>query len=195
MPNCSSLRHNAKLHFQLAISGLFFFQTSSTLWSIPTNQQMHAIFKNKINGFHNQIRVLLLPPSHTTFPLPLLRHHQLHLLFQTTTANISFLSSPASKHSALSIFATVNNTHQPSSFSALYKLLHRFHSDNLHSTSQSAPQRAILASGHTANYSYTLQDVRLHITFYCREVPPTPNFWLVGTHYYRRQVPPTQPSG
>ena len=44
----------------------------------------------------NDLPFLLPPPFHTAPPSPMLPNHQLNLLFQTTTAYISFLSSSAS---------------------------------------------------------------------------------------------------
>ena len=69
--------------FQLIIKTLFFLQSSSTLWSMPTNQPHHTLFRNN-KSHHYRMPFLLLPP----FAL-LLLHRNSH-----TTNSISFSRPP-----------------------------------------------------------------------------------------------------
>ena len=72
------------LTFLLIIKRLFFFQTSSTLWIIPTNQPQHILFKN--NNIHHSNTY----PSHFYHLFTqLLLHHNSH-----TTNSISFSRLP-----------------------------------------------------------------------------------------------------
>ena len=128
--------------------------------------------------YHLFTQLLLHHDSHTTnfisFSSPStsspFHHHQLHLLFLTTTAFI-FRASPACQHPVLSNLPPANNAHQSSSFSVLHKLL-PFHLSYLNYTSPPAPKSAHQASCHTASYAFALQDVALHLPFYSRQVPP-----------------------
>ena len=66
---------------------LFFFQTSSTLWSTPTNKPQHILFKNQ----HNPHYCITYHSYYHRLLTQLFLHHPLHLLLQTTKTNTSFL--------------------------------------------------------------------------------------------------------
>ena len=67
-------------------------------------------------------------------------------------------------------------------FSILHQLLSPFHTSFLNSLAKPAPQRTHQASPHISTYASMLQDVEFHLNFYGRQVPPIPNFGLVGAH-------------
>ena len=97
--------------FQLAIKRLFFFQTSSTLWSIPTNQPQHILLKNDYKSHHSNT-------YHSYFYhlfTKLLLHHN-----SDTTNSISF-SKP------LQLISPSLHPKHPSTLSSQSNLLQTMH--------------------------------------------------------------------
>ena len=159
---------------------LFFFQTSSTLRNIPTNQPQHILFKNNNNSHHS-----ITYPSYLYHPYTqLLLHHNSHTSDSFSRPPQPIPPSFHPQHPILTTSPPVNHTHQSSSFSIRHRLLAPFHFDYLYSTSQPATQRAHQAFRHTASYTFMLQDAGLHLPFYGREERPTPTFRLVGADNY-----------
>ena len=149
--------------FRLIIKRLFFFQTYSTLWSIPTNQPQHILFKNYNNSHHSITYTSYFHQLLTQ----LLHYHIIH-----TTNSISFSRSqqfisrsfhpqnPSTLSSPSHLLQTTHFNHHPSQF--FPKLLLPYHSAYQNSTSQPEPQIAHQAYRHTAGHACTLQDVGLH---------------------------------
>ena len=151
------------------IKRLFFFQTSSTLWSIPTIQTQDILLKNYNNCHHS-----ITNPSYFYHLFT-----QLLLCHSSLTTNSTFFFRPPQlippsfnpKHPSTLVFSispSANNTHHSSAFSILHKLL------SFHSVNQ--------ISSNKASYACTLQDAGLHFPFYGRQMPPTPTFGAVGAH-------------
>ena len=90
-PNADTI--NLSIHHKNTIFPQNFIHfTEQTLKSTSA----HPLQKPAKQSSLYHLPFLLLPPFNTADPSPLLPHHQLHLLIQTTTAYISFHSPPAS---------------------------------------------------------------------------------------------------
>ena len=153
--------------FLLIIKILFFFKTSSTLRSIPTNQPQHILLKN--NDCHHSITY----PSY--FFTQLLLHHNSH-----TTNSISFSRPPQ-------IISPSFHPQHPSTQPSPYHLLQTTHFN--HPLSQfftnffplplrlpnSMSQPAHKVSHHTASYTCMLQDAGLKTPFRCYAGATHPN--------------------
>ena len=154
------------LTFQPIIKTLFSLQTSSTLWSMPTNQPQHTLFRNKKSSLSHTLLLTLLPftiaPTPPT-PSPFPDHHSLYLL--------SFIPCIL-EHCPLHLTSCMQHTSIFLNSSQIYP---PFHSDYLNSTSKPAFQSAHQASRQTARSMY-------HLPFHGRQVSTTPTVGLLDAH-------------
>ena len=78
------------LTFQLIVKRLFYLQTSSTLWSMPTNQTQHILLKND-NSHHS----ITYPSYFYHLFTQLLLHHDSHTTNSISSSRPPQLISPS----------------------------------------------------------------------------------------------------
>ena len=157
------------LTFQLVIKRLFFLQTTSTLWSIPTNQPQHIILKNNSHHsityhsyfYHLLIQLPLRHHSHTTISISFSRPPQL----------ISPSFHPQHPSTLPSPSHLLQTTHINHPLSHFFTNFSPFPRPNPHPKTPIRPPIILHASWWLVAPS-----------LYGRQVPPTPTFGLVVTY-------------